>query len=273
MDSLDWRFAHIPANDDGEAWELYHENSKTSRYDAPLTNEEVRRRMLESWPSLPYAGYPRMELPAAPPLPNSLSETILARHTARALAPAPISLECLAGLLRYSYGQTRDLTAQGYPRPFRVVPSGGALFPLELYFHTSRVAGLKPGWYHYAPAENALHLLQPGDDSRRLADALVQQNLALDASVVFVISALFNRSTFKYRERGYRFCLIEAGHVAQNLCLVAQASGLGAVPIGGFHDRQVDAMLSFDGVLHSTLYMAAVGAEPADGNPAAAPTP
>lgn len=262
MDRLDWRTAHIPANADGEAWELYHENSKTNRYDAPLPNEEVRQRMLDSWPSLPYQGYPTVALPAPAPLDLNLSQAILGRHTARALAPGPISLERLAALLHYSYGQTRDLTAEGYPRPFRVVPSGGALFPLEVYFHTSRVTGLAPGWYHYSAAENALHCLQAGDDSRRLADALVQQNLALDASIVFVISAMFNRATFKYRERGYRFCLIEAGHVAQNLCLVGQALELGVVPIGGFIDRQVDALLSLDGLLHSTLYMVAVGDEP-----------
>lgn len=264
MDRLDWRTAHIPPNPDGEAWELYHENSKTNRYDAPIPNEEVRRHMLELWPSLPYEGYPTVELPPPEPIERGLSEVILGRHTARSLAPAQLSLAQLSSLLHFSYGQTRDMTGQGYPRPFRVVPSGGALFPLEIYFHTSRVTGLAAGWYHYSAAGNVLHSLRAGDDSRRLAEALVQQNLALDASVVFVISAMFNRSTFKYRERGYRFALIEAGHVVQNLCLTSQALGLGVVPIGGFLDREVDALLALDGLLHSTLYMAAVGEEPAE---------
>ncbi|MBY0572292.1 MAG: SagB/ThcOx family dehydrogenase, partial [Undibacterium sp.] len=249
MNRIDWRDAHISPNADGEAWELYHENSKTSRYDAPLSNEEVRLRMLELWPSLTYDGYPTIALPSPEPLSAALSEVILGRHTARNLQPGQVTLSQLSSLLHYSYGQTRDMTQEGYPRPFRVVPSGGALFPLELYIHSSRVLGLDAGWYHYSSADNTLHCLQAGDDSRRLSDALVQQNLALDASVVIVISALFARSTFKYRERGYRFALIEAGHVGQNLCLVAQALGMGVIPIGGFLDRDVDALLSFDGLM------------------------
>ena len=262
MNRIDWRHAQLAANNDGEAWELYHENSKTNRYDAPLSSEEVRQRMLDSWPSLPYEGYPTIGLPTSAALDVPLSAAILGRHTARSLKPAQLTLAQLSALLNYSYGQTRDWSEQGYPRPFRVVPSGGALFPLEIYFHTNRVDGLVPGWYHYSAAGNLLHRLKEGDDSRRLAFALVQQNLALDASVVFVISALFARSTFKYRERGYRFTLIEAGHVGQNLCLVAQGLGMGVVPLGGFLDREVDALLSLDGLMHSTLYMLAVGAEP-----------
>lgn len=72
------------------------------------------------------------------------------------------------------------------------------------------------------------------------------------------ITALFARASFKYREQGYRFALLEAGQVAQNLNLVANALGLGTVNIGGFFDRDIDALLEIDGVVHSTC--TAVGA-------------
>lgn len=256
---LRWRDALIPANEHGEAWELFHENSKTSRYDAPLDNAEVRRRMDDLWPSLTYEGYPCVELPEPPPLDQSLSQTLLARHTTRVMKPCRFTLVQISALLHYSYGQTRDLTEQGYARKFRVVPSGGALYPLELYFHSSQVDGLAAGWYHYSSAEHALHTLRGGDDSRRLSEALVQRELALDAGLIVFITGLFSRSTFKYGERGYRFALLEAGHVAQNLCLVAEALGLGVTPIGGYLDREVDALLQLDGVVQSALYGLAFG--------------
>jgi SagB-type dehydrogenase family enzyme len=70
---------------------------------------------------------------------------------------------------------------------------------------------------------------------------------------------MFERSTFKYGERGYRFVLLEAGHVAQNLSLTACALGMGCVNIGGFFDRKVDELLELDGLHQSTIYMAGVG--------------
>ena len=59
--------------------------------------------------------------------------------------------------------------------------------------------------------------------------------------------------------KGNRFVLLEAGHVAQNINLVANALGLGAVNLGGYYDREIDDFLGLDGVTHSTIYMAAIG--------------
>jgi len=43
-------------------------------------------------------------------------------------------------------------------------------------------------------------------------------------------------SPAKYRERTYRYVLLEAGHVGQNLCLAATGLGLGACTVGAFDD-------------------------------------
>jgi len=96
---------------------------------------------------------------------------------------------------------------------------------------------------------------------------LVQKNLAYDSSVLFFITALFERATFKYGDRGYRFVLLEAGHVAQNINLASGGLRLGCMNIGGFFDRQIDDLLGLDGVTHSTVYLVAVGGkegEPGD---------
>jgi SagB-type dehydrogenase family enzyme len=48
---------------------------------------------------------------------------------------------------------------------------------------------------------------------------------------------------WKYGQRGYRHVLLDAGHVGQNLYLVATALGLGPTAIGGFFDRELGALL------------------------------
>jgi SagB-type dehydrogenase family enzyme len=168
-------------------------------------------------------------------------------------------LEFLANLLHHSYGVTRENADNGFPRPFRIVPSAGALYPLEIFFHSSKVQGLQDGIYHYHPARNCLRQLSPRNESKNIAERLIQPEIALEASVIIFITAIFERSVFKYGDRGYRFVLLEAGHVAQNMNLVGNALGLGCVNLGGFFDREIDDFLGLDGVTHSTLYLIAIG--------------
>jgi SagB-type dehydrogenase family enzyme len=112
----------------------------------------------------------------------------------------------------------------------------------------------------------SLRRLQEGNLSRQIADGLVgfQSNLAFDTSLILFLTAVFERSTFKYGARGYRFVLLEAGHVAQNINLVATALGMGCVNLGGYYDRRIDDLLNLDGVTHSTVYMIALGEKDAD---------
>jgi SagB-type dehydrogenase family enzyme len=88
---------------------------------------------------------------------------------------------------------------------------------------------------------------------------MVQAEVGRNASLIIFITAIFERSVFKYGDRGYRFIFLEAGHVAQNINLVSNALGLGSVNIGGFFDREIDDFLDLDGVTHSTIYMIAIG--------------
>jgi SagB-type dehydrogenase family enzyme len=256
---------------DDSPWELFHENSKTGRYDGLPPLEYIRQRMARLLEALPYDQYPAVDLPVSPlPLETTLAEALAGRVTARGLEPGRLTVTQLATLLHYAYGVTRSNEGTVFPRPFRVVPSGGALYPLELFFHSTHVDGLQPGLYHYHPLRRNLRFLRYGDESRRLAEALVQRDLALDTAIVIFITAIFERSVFKYGDRGYRFVLLEAGHVAQNLNLVAGALGFGSVNIGGYFDRQVDELLGLDGLAHSTVYLVGVG-RPSEWTPTSEP--
>jgi SagB-type dehydrogenase family enzyme len=80
-------------------------------------------------------------------------------------------------------------------------------------------------------------------------------------AALVVVTAVFWRTRCKYGLRGYRFALLEAGHVMQNAVLAATAFGLASVPLAGFFDARLDELLSLDGVEQSTLYALAIGRE------------
>jgi SagB-type dehydrogenase family enzyme len=252
-------------------WEVFHENSKTGHLEAGIAPAAVAGRMTEMWDSLPYRQCPVVELPEVTDLPAAgVGATIRARSSARGLAPGPIELGRMATLLELAYGVTRPVEAGVFPRPFRASPSAGALYPLELYVHSSQIEGQRPGIYHYSPAERRLRLIVDGDQSRRLGQCLVQPALAHEASMLVFVTAMFERATFKYGDRGYRFALLEAGHVVQNLSLVATALGMSVIEIGGYFDRDIDGLLSLDGLTHSTVCVVAIGTR-IDEKPAAVP--
>jgi SagB-type dehydrogenase family enzyme len=255
-----WQEVLLPSGNEDHIWELFHENSKIGRHSNGLSNEEVRERMAEFHESLPFEGYPTVGLPQSlMPLPLQLDKAIVSRVSVRDLVPCMLNLETLSTLLHYAYGMTRENKNTTLPRPFRVVPSGGALYPLEIFFHTAYVEGLRAGLYHYNPSKNRLCLLQEKNSSQTISEALVQSNFAFDACLIIFITAIFERSVFKYGDRGYRFIFLEAGHVAQNVNLVAHALGFASVNIGGFLDRLVDDFLGLDGLTHSTVYIVAIG--------------
>ena len=247
-------------HDEESPWESFHENSKLRRYFSALSREEVVERVKALHESLPFEGYPVIKLPPSLIRLNvPLDEAIMARSSGRDMVPSKLSLKKLTTLLHYAYGIRRTDTRTSYPRSLRVVPSGGALYPLEIFFHCGQIVGLQPGLYHYSPSRHHCRFLRSGDETGRLAQATVYPAFMSKANVIIFISALFQRSTFKYGDRGYRFTLLEAGHVAQNIDLVSSALGLASVNIGGYFDTEIDEFLDIDGLLHSTVYMIAVG--------------
>jgi SagB-type dehydrogenase family enzyme len=255
-----WQERLLPRGNDDPVWELFHENSKTRRYDASLSNEEIHARMKDLHESLPFVGYPVIELPSSlMPLTSCLDEVISSRISALNMDAYVFTMRELGTLLHYAYGITRDNNGTSSPRPFRTVPSAGALYPLEIFFHSTRIEGLNPGLYHYNATQNNLRLLRAGDETPRISGAMVQSEVVSRASLIIFITAIFERTIFKYRDRGYRFVMLEAGHVAQNITLVAHAMGLGCLNIGGYFDREIDDFLDFDGITQSTVYMGALG--------------
>jgi SagB-type dehydrogenase family enzyme len=169
-------------------------------------------------------------------------------------------LDALATALHYGYGIIGNDHWGTAEFLERTVPSGGGMYPLELYVMTRNVDGLENGIYHYVPLLHGVEQVR----SVTIPDSLLRylfmgQYPVLKAAAIFVISAAPDRSMNKYGDRGYRYILFEAGHVAQNLNLASTALGLGTLNLGGFFDDEIGRMC---GAAHNDefpLYAVALG--------------
>ena len=213
----------------------------------------------------PYKEYPdneKIELPAFDrPEADSLFAVLSVRKSVRNFADEPVALETLSCLLWASTGITRE--AQGYH--LRTAPSAGALYPIETYLVANEVEQLKPGVYHYNICQHTLDVLKEGTFGKDIARAALDQGMCAQAPVVFIWSAIFERSKWKYDQRAYRYVYLDAGHIAENLALAAVTLGLGSCQIAALYDDEVNAIIGIDGEEESVLYMSVVG-WPASGN-------
>ena len=191
---------------------------------------------------------------------SQLMRVLAARGSCRQYVAREMPLETLGTLLGGAYGLTRlnqlDSGIRFHSRP---VPSAGGLYPLELYVMTERVAGVQNGIHHFAAAANTLSLLQPFPPREKLTELFLSQYFLENANALVMISAVFSRTLRKYGARGYRYVLLEAGHVAQTICLLATEQGLGSLCMGGFWDARLNAFLHFDGTTQAVVYCVGVG--------------
>jgi len=181
----------------------------------------------------------------------SLEQSLLNRRSIRSYSGQPLTLQEISQLLWAAQGLTD-------PQGFRTAPSAGGLYPLELYIVAGDVADLAAGVYRYQPDGHQLVKTLDGDKRAELAEAALGQEWVKEGAVSIVFTAVYERTTGKYGDRGIRYVHMEVGHAAQNLCLQATALGLGAVTVGAFHDGEVSKLLNLPAE-EEPLYVIPVG--------------
>jgi len=92
----------------------------------------------------------------------------------------------------------------------RINPSAGALYPNELYFQVRGVEGKEDGIYHYEVSSSSLILLQKISDNEGLEPYFGHKTAM--RGYLFLVSAIYYRSSWKYKNRAFRYCLLDAGH-------------------------------------------------------------
>jgi SagB-type dehydrogenase family enzyme len=229
---------------------VFHEQSRITPTWWPLLTSEEAEAFTTQLDYKRYPNAPRVALPPAPPVDARLEDTLLGRRSVREFADAPLTMTELSQLLSLSCGVVEP---DGHV-PRRVQPSGGGLYPVETYVVARAVESLPPALYHFAPLENALELvrsLPPQDVLRKCVPEVLADSRP---PVIFVMTLVYARTQTKYMERGYRFGLLEAGHIAQSICLLAVGLGLSSVCMGGFYDDDLNQLLELDTRKETCIY-------------------
>lgn len=205
-----------------------------------------------------YNRFPQIHLPETVPLGMSVSEAISTRVSPTGFnSDQPLSLEQLSLVLTGLREKKPHLGTDGNTYPKRNYPSAGALAALEIYIFNRNVTSLKAASYHYRPDTHALEELYP------LTPDACRESLyypfTKNASCVILINAVWPRLTQKYGELSYRLALLEAGHAAQNVLLLATAADIAARPLAGLQHDEIEAHLDLQGSGESLVYGIALG--------------
>jgi SagB-type dehydrogenase family enzyme len=172
----------------------------------------------------------------------SLEKAIKNRRSARDYSGEPITLAQAAQLLWAAYGITEPMPAgPAFLRGgLRAAPSAGARYPFEVYLVAGKVTGLAAGVYRYVSEEHALARVLDGDARGALSEAAFGQEWIREAPASLFVSAVFERTTKKYGERGsQRYVWMDSGYLGENVYLQAEALGFGCCVAGAFNDEAV----------------------------------
>lgn len=208
-----------------------------------------------------YPRAPHIALPPARPGRDEFIRVLMARKTHRDYSPSRVSLDSVSTLLYYTWGVQGRIDAPPFGQLFhKTSPSGGARHPGEVYLLAMRVEGLPQGLYHYDGVRHRLDHLRAVPAKRKAASYAAGQQFLKGAAAVFLMTAVFPRTMWKYRfARAYRVVLLDAGHLCQTFCLVATWLGLAPFCTAALKDSEIETDLGIDGIRESALYLAAVG--------------
>lgn len=153
-------------------------------------------------------------------------------------APLPVDPGTISSFFYHSLAVSAWKRRSGACWALRVNPSSGNLHPLEAYLAINGETGLDdhPGIYHYSPPEHALERLQRFDSRlwRDLAAGLPR------GAFLVGLTAIHWRCSWKYGERAWRYCRLDAGHALAALRFAAAALGWRLQLLEVPHSRMAD---------------------------------
>ncbi len=219
--------AHGIVRDSRNLHERFHEDSSnppTFSYDLQaddmlciMESERLRSRDGEIFPLLR-------------PITSELLQTIQKRRSVRQFQEGQIPSTQLSGLLEATYGVGEN----GHWS----VPSGGSMYPLDLYLiipNNRQV--LRRGTYRWDPEKHEVSVMSDKSPTMWLTKVFNTKGLLEHAAVVLCVATNLRRVSSKYANRAYRLALLEAGHAAQNAYLYCAEQDIGIVEYGGFCDE------------------------------------
>jgi SagB-type dehydrogenase family enzyme len=112
-------------------------------------------------------------------------------------------------LIRLTHTVTFEKVYREVVYQARVNPSAGALYPTEVYVQIRGIKGWIDGIYHVEPTTDTVTLVYELIDEGLEAYVLPDQQVK---GLVFLISCVYYRSSWKYKNRSLRYCFLDGGH-------------------------------------------------------------
>jgi SagB-type dehydrogenase family enzyme len=189
----------------------------------------------------------------------SVAEAIRQR-TSRRHFSEPLKLAEISEVLYFANGFKGFLDQGKFGLSCKTTaPSAGSRHPLEMYGVLDNVQGVEKGVYHFDAENHALEKISQNNLSREVVLKMLHNQERLIGANFFFLTAVYERTAWKYGPRSYRFIHLDAGHVGQNVYLIGEAMGLSVCAIGNWDRQLVKEILHLDEQKEITVYALAVG--------------
>jgi SagB-type dehydrogenase family enzyme len=225
--------------DSGNCWKGYHPYSSNPM---PFFSPPSTQKLEELYHSQPYKS--SMECGNSP-----LLQLLCSRQSTRDFTNKPIPYNAILQIACAGYGITDKIEVMGMAIGRRTVPSAGALYPLSLHVVIRQQPDdHEQGIYTFDGV--SLKMITKLFEDKAWQKCFLDDVYVQKHSACFIISGNIERQTIKYADRGYRYTILEAGHVAQNIILACtEMNNIGCVEIGGFIDDELANFLSLPACL------------------------
>ncbi len=267
------RFSNLSYTEAPRCAEEFLVNSRLSRSDVEarfsidqyFTDHSIV--LLGQVDNKPLDGLNATRLPKGPQLNRPLQDVIMRRRSCRMYSGDSLSLAALAAIVRSAAAITAEVTValrngSEATLHFRAVPSGGGLYPIDLWVASHNVRGLPRGVFRYEPVADSLVPVFDAEVLDRLLDTFCvpEEIISLRAAgAIVILTGRPWRSMRKYGSRGLRFVFMEAGAIAEHVHLAAVALGVGSVDCASYYDDEIHETLALDGICELVLHTIILG--------------
>lgn len=138
----------------------------------------------------------------------------------------------------------------------RGTPSGGGLYPNELYVVIRGHEVVPDGIYHYCESRSSLWALRLGDHTSHLATALRSPN---QSETYFIFVSRFWKNDYKYHDLSYQLATEDVGAMLGTLLAVASNRQIDARVVYNFDDVSVNSLLGLEPGVEATLAVVELG--------------
>jgi SagB-type dehydrogenase family enzyme len=181
---------------------------------------------------------------------TALLDVLDARKSIRKYGNSYISKDNLSHFLYHSARIKEIFKSDEGTLTKRPYPSGGARYPLEIYVVNNRISSIVKGIHYYDPLKHRLVLINKNKSFQKKFNSFIMNalypHMKRDSDVVFIITAVFARTMWKYDKIAMSLILSDLGCLYQTMYLVATEMNLAPCPVGGTEEELVKNWLELN---------------------------